>query len=264
MLRLPSALAAAALCCAASFAHAAAFAPIAQQRLVSVSGNVAIIDNETGGTWTDDFADSRSTAVDDFGPGTLAVGMGLRLETDHAAVYDDGHTHLASTLGADRISFEGLVDVNASGYADYPFMTHGYGNSHLSFEYRFSVAQDTSVLLAMSSATRPDSNEYQFRLARADGSIVWNSTVLTDEYDVPHTSFSQGLTLGAGAYTLTASLHANSYLDSGVNVAGRASAEFTLSAVPEPSTLALAAAGLGLLAWRGRRRLHSGRSGEAA
>jgi hypothetical protein len=265
MSRLSTVLAAAALCCCATLAQAAAFDPIAQQRLVSIAGNATVVDTDTGATWTDAHSDSRSTAASDFGPSALDVGMGLHLDTPGGSVYDDGHTHLASTLGADRIAFEGQVDVNASGYTDYPFYANAYGNSHVDFEYRFSVARDTPVLLAMNSATSvPYSDEYRFLLARADGSIVWNATVVADANGDPQTSFSEGLVLGAGAYTLTASLHANSYFDSGSGSSGRASADFTLSAVPEPSTLALSAAGLGLLALRRRHRLHSARSGEAA
>ncbi len=264
MLRLSTALAAAALCCGASLAQAATFTPIAQQRQVSIGGDALVVNTDGGATWADTFNDSRSTAVGDFGPSTLDVGMALHVDSPGGGVYDDGHTHLASTLGPDRISFEGQVDVNASGGADYPFEVTAHGTSHLNFEYRFSVAHDTSVLLTMSSTNAsPFSDDYRFLLARADGSTVWADTFAIDANGDPQSSFSQGLLLGAGAYTLTASLHAFSYVEGSLSNSGRASAEFTLSAVPEPSTLALSIAGLGLVAWRRRHRLHSARSGEA-
>ena len=231
-------------------AVAAAFQSVAQQRSVRIAGNLHEQDYVSGAEQVvNPPATSQSTLAGDFGAADL--GAGLSIQTTSSSAFGQGRAGQLSTLGPDAIRFSGIADINISGYAASPVHVEGWGSASVNANYQFIVAKETAVQITMDSSG--NLGDFNFSLTR-DG----NPAVLQDAYLVDasgfHTSFTRSLILGAGSYSLISSLIANSHLDGDISVAGRTTADFSITAVPEPGTWAMLLAGLAMLGMATRRK----------
>jgi len=229
------------------------FFPSFQQREVQISARLQVDDHETDESHRHEDHRGDRAPKDHFGPVSLTSGVGF---SDNAgAIFAQGASTQQSSVTASRISFSGLADINVSGFSGYPLYVSGDGASASVFELKFTVPKTVTVALAMNSEVqRFRDNDWRFLLARADGTPVWDATVVYGDDGLEHRSFVQQLELTAGDYFIQASVRAHSWWNGDAGFAGRTSAQFSISPVPEPATAVMALLGLGLLAAQRSRR----------
>ncbi|MCU0870472.1 MAG: hypothetical protein MUF30_12915 [Burkholderiales bacterium] len=240
----------------ASIVHAA-FVPLDQQRSVSISGSITLVDSMGGDPVVASQSFQQATAVGDFGLFDAEVGLGtLVLDHPEGSASGNGRAAQRSSVTATTLAFDGVADVFVSGFANGASELFGSGGAASRFSLRFDVTEAVRVYLAMNSEIGPRANDYTFRLAREDGTVVWDQTELFDD-NGPVRRFVQVLDLAPGVHTLDAALTASSFFSGDFNSSGRVLATFSLRPVPEADTatvLGAGLAGLALLATRRRQR----------
>lgn len=236
-------------------ANAGTFTAISQARSVAIGGQITIIDQDNGDTFQASLAPGAATAPGDFGVFDKSFGLGdLVLENALGVGRGAGRAAQTSSLGGEVIRFDGAADVFMSGEVFGNAAINGSGAASSLMEYRFSVAEATTAILAMTSEVGPTRSDFTFVLRNDSGDVVWADTVLFDDDGNEIRSFSRSLGLAAGVYQLNTALTASSSFDNNFGSAGRAVGAFTITAVPEPDTAAMVFGGLVAMAFVARRR----------
>lgn len=239
-------------------ADATSFAAISQVRSVAIGGQITIIDQDNGDTFQASLAPGAQTSPGDFGVFDASFGLGdLVLDTALGTGRGAGRVAQTSSFAGDAIRFEGAADVFMSGEVFGNAAINGSGAASSRFEYRFSVAEATPVILAMESEVGPNRSDYTFLLRSDAGNVVWADTVLFDDAGNEIRSFSRSLLLAAGVYQLDAALTASSAFDNNFASSGRAVGAFTITAVPEADTWTMMVGGMLAMGFVARRRMAS-------
>lgn len=180
--------------------------------------------------------------------GLFDQSAGVSLRTTHASV--DGQGYQVSTLNSDGFSFRGVADVLVSAQVDsisapdYYENIEGHANatSAATMNFKFAVDTATAVKFTGNHNFYGGTPTYNFV---GDNGFVWD--------DQGESSFSTLLTLAPGTYTFGISLMAGSDAYAGSRDA-RSTADFSLTAVPEPGVLAMLLPGMLLIGAMARRR----------
>lgn len=233
--------------------HAASiFESIEENRVVSLYGRIKAYNSENQDQFSSIF-DERLVG-DPNNPEIIRLGMDLQLPG--SGVDGQGVSYQSMTSTTSGFAFEGLADVNVSGYAPPPVQVEGEGFSLVDFKYQFRISQPQEIQLDMSSQIGMNlDDDFLFSFRDALGNYVWAAVGVVGEDGIPTRTFSKRLILPAGDYTIDAQVAARSQLLGNNSSAGRTWAKFAVSAVPEPSPLSLAA--LGLLAFGALSRVKS-------
>ena len=182
------------------------------------------------------------------GFGLFEQSAGVSLRTAYASV--DGQGYQVSTLNSDGFSFRGVADVLVSAQLgsdsqpDYSDSIDGHANavSAATMSFKFAVDTATEVKFTGNHSFYGGTPTYNFA---GDNGFVWD--------DQGESSFSTLLTLAPGTYTFGISLMAGSDAFAESRDA-RATADFSLTAVPEPGVLAMLLPGMLLIGAMARRR----------
>lgn len=247
------ALAAGLLTCSA--AGAAGFEYVGQSRTVSMAGTLSLSSYDTNSGASASKGFYESAADWDFGVWDAAVGLSdFSISSAAGAVDGAGRAAQHSALEPDRIFFDGFTDAFVGGYSSNGTAS-GSAGATTGFAVSFFVEETTRVRLDMSGTFDIDGvfSQYQFQLSRDGGAVVWDRTYIEDPIYGPLTSFSRGLTLQAGSYSLYSSLATYGWFEGASGQSGQATAVFTLTAVPEPASWVLLGAGVAVLGLRRRR-----------
>ena len=179
-----------------------------------------------------------------FGLFEQSVGMSLR--TTYANV--DGRSSQQSTFNSDGFSFHGVADVSGSAESDFTVNNNksvnatAYGSAAVSLTHKFAVDTPTTVKFTGNHSFYGGTPTYNFA---GDNGFVWD--------DQGESSFSTLLTLAPGTYTFDLTLDAGTSVDSSY-YGTRSTADFSLTAVPEPGVLAMLLPGMLLIGAMARRR----------
>jgi hypothetical protein len=230
------------LCFSLLSAHAATiFEPIQEVRSVNIFGRIKAYNGDT--------QDQSSSTFDEkvFGdpnnPEVIRLGMDLQLPG--SGVDGQGIAIQSMTGYGSGFSFEGLADVNVSGYSTPPVQAEGEGLSLINFNYQFRVSERQEIQLDMSSQIGLNlDDDFLFSFRDERGNYVWAAVGIVGDDGNPTRTFSKRLVLPAGNYTIDAQIAARSRLLGNSSSAGRTWAKFAVSAVPEPSSLSLGMIGL--------------------
>jgi hypothetical protein len=237
---------------------AATFTAISQMRSVAIGGQITIVDQDNGDTFQASLAPGAQTAPGDFSVFDESFGLGdLVLENALGVGRGAGRAAQTSSIGGQVIRFDGAADVFMSGEVFGNAAINASGAASSRFEYRFSVAEATPVILAMQSEVGPNRSDYTFLLRSDAGNVVWADTVLFDDAGNEIRSFSRSLLLAAGVYQLDAVLTASSAFDNNFGSSGRAVGAFTITAVPEADTWTMMVGGMLAMGFVVRRRIAS-------
>lgn len=184
--------------------------------------------------------------------GLFNGGEGLNLRTDYATV--DGQGYQVSSITSNGFRFHGVADVFAnSSYSydyqqDYTEFNVGRANGNAGVALNWTFAIDTATQMQFTG----DHNLYSSSGGGGSYALTGDNGFAWD--DEGYGSFSTVLTLAPGTYTFNVSLYAFAYAEYENSRAGRATADFALTAVPEPETFALLLSGMLLVAGMARRR----------
>lgn len=254
---------AAAVLAASAAVHAAPFTPTSLTASIHTVGQVRIDDGWGSGPGAPPPA-SHYYRVDAYTSQTAILPglQSLASTANHSVTPDEpysvtDHTKASYAVGPERIRFDGFAEV----WVNAPYdrnggWTDGYISATLDFNYRFHVNGTRQVQLSMQSdlwhpwgAESPD--DYKFLLADGQGTVLWDRTYISHIHD---RSFTRLLTLTEGDYTLSATLFSDFHLNGLYGDGKSLWANFSVAVVPEPSTLALALAGLPIVCMARRRR----------
>lgn len=212
----------------------------APQATVAIEAHLQAVDPRDGTLRQADFADARSSAPFD-------VGLSLALPEGPA----DAQGRAAFTLlhsDAQTLSFEALADIATNGHGDGTLALSGFGRASVRLLLPFTLAQPHTVWLTLASrVTHERDDDLGFALARADGTPLWQQTVVPDAAGLPGREFVRSFVLDAGDYRIAATLDAAANFDDAAALAGRTTLGTSISLVPEPTSAALLGAGLVLL-----------------
>lgn len=211
----------------------ATFEPLSQSRSVELFAKLDAVNFETMERDSAVFNDSHSLPA---GWDPLQMGMDINLLE---SCFGQGVAKQDFTARGESIHFEGLADVNISGFANYPFIFEGVGGASVALDYRFAVTKATDVELFMNSSIgmyRDD--DYTFSISTIAGQTLWSSVGVVEGGE-PTRTFSTRLTLGAAEYVVKANLRASSAFSDGYSTAGRTWAQFSVTAIPEPHAVFL-------------------------
>ena len=252
-------------CLTALTCTAALAAPL---RLLSDERSVGSRGSASSINWryNNDGSVSNPTVVQDIKPattfqhvsntfGTFDHSEGLTLRTPAATL--DGQGYQVSAIATDGFSFHGVADVFASAshqidyLPDYTESIEGNASGNASVSLHWTFAVDSTSAWRFSGSH----NLYNARGGYGSYSLTGNNGFAWDDQGA--SGFSSTLVLTPGTYTFDVSLSAYAQQSYQGDHGGRAQADFALSAVPEPSTLALMVPGLLLVAGLARQRHRS-------
>lgn len=180
------------------------------------------------------------------GFGLFNQSKGLGLRTPAATV--DGQGYQVSTIDPHGFEFHGVADVLVSAsrlddyQMDYAETTEGNAFGHTSVSLSWTFAMDTGQTWRFTG----DHNLYDARGGLGSYTLTGNNGFVWD--DQGESSCSTVLQLAPGTYTFSVNLQAFALESYQGEAAGRAQANFALTAVPEPASLALLVPGLLLVA----------------
>lgn len=231
-------------------ANAQIFESVSLNRDVNINGELRGFDLSSGATIRADYADKQTGE----GKGsTISVGMSLELA--EAASFGQGIASQSFTANGNEINFLGLADVNVDGYPAYPFQVEGSGTVSAAVRYEFKVAKPTDLILKMNSVVGEFRDEdFSFILSDKAGRIVWASTGVVSDSGGTTRDYEKTLKIATGDYVLQTALSAQSSMSGSASFAGRAWAQFSISAVPEAPGWGMSMMGLGLTYACVRRR----------
>lgn len=228
------------------------FESIEQQRTVAISASLSAYNFETLTNSSADFDEFDEALPNE----VLPLRLGMNIDLKDAFCYGQGMASQSLIVGPSSIQFDSVADINLSGMGGYPFNLNGSGGATTGLTYSFRLREAQLIDLSISSsigAYRDD--DFSFSLKSEDSRLIWGATaVINAEGDVTR-SFSNLILLGPGVYTVSAQLNAYGNLTNDLAMAGRTTARFSISAVPEPSTYFMTFAGLlGICLLRPQRR----------
>lgn len=224
------------------------FHPLAEHRVVAISGELRLFDTDTRETESAVFQDRRESLPSD----PLSVPMRLGMDINVGTCFGQGIATQSLFIGGDKIVFEGTADVNMNGYASQPKMLDGIGGAEVGFGYRFRLDAPQTVRVALDS-TVGDFREDDFKFSLTTGDqVVWAATAVTGDDGLASRNFYRDLLLGPGVYDLRSTLTASSSISGDYAFAGRTWAAFSVSAVPEPHAWLMLLLGCGVIVARKR------------
>lgn len=228
------------------------FQPVSHERSVSITGALRLYDVATQDQQRAEFNDSRQSEPGPLAELPLRLGMGIELAG--GTCFGQGIASQLVTVEEDRFSFEGVADVNMSGYTSYPYFLEGEGNANVRFSYKFLVSQPQEILLFMDSGVGSfKEDDFKFSLKHGED-YIFSETSVFNQNDEIERSFSRRFVLAPGEYSVSAVLAADSRVFNDSSFAGRSWAKFSVTAVPEPGTALLFLTGGFLVLVLSRRR----------
>lgn len=219
------------------------FESIEQQRTVAISASLSAYNFETLTNSSADFDEFDEALPNE----VLPLRLGMNIDLKDAFCYGQGMASQSLIVGPSSIQFDSVADINLSGMGGYPFNLNGSGGASTGLSYSFRLREAQLIDLSMSSsigAYRDD--DFSFSLKSETGTLVWGATAIVGSDGDVTRSFSSHLLLGPGVYTVSVRLNAFSNLTNDMSMAGRTTARFAISAVPEPHAIWLALLGVGV------------------
>lgn len=258
------AVTAAALACAAGVTGTQAadpalggFAGLQHSRSVSISAGVSITSGETGDTETATQSDFETEGGS--GPTAYESAAGLSafgLTTSDGAAGGGGRASAKGALEATGITYDGFADVFVGGYSNFGYASGGGGASS-SFAASWTVSQRTVVEFTIHNGADPVFGDFSVTWAKTGGPTLFDFSSTGDGLPDGSASWTSRFALDPGTYTLQSALNAYAQFEADLAFAGRSTGSFSITVIPEPAEVAMAAATLltGLAARRSRTRV---------
>lgn len=253
-----SAAALTALALSFNVAQAASFEHVSSQRGINIGASVGVSAMDDSG-FSDSYGEGDGDTFGGYGYIDEAVGLSnFSFSTPYGGGGGSGRASQQSEMTGESIYFNGFADVYVTASSGSEGYANAGGNASSDFNYTFRVDAPLTIRLDMSSSGADEvTGEYWFTLNNnTANSIVWDQTGIEENLQWK-TTFTVYLDLAPGEYNVNAHLGASSSFESDFGYSGRALAEFTIAAVPEPGTVAMFALGglfLGALGWKRSQR----------
>ena len=233
---------------------AAVFTSLTQMRSINIGAGVSVTSNDDSG-FSEYAGDGDGKSAAGFAGMDEAVGLScFSFSTPYGGGGGSGRASQESSFSPSRIYFKGFADVYVTAGSGGDGYATASGSASSDLYYTFSLDSVALVQLDMTSAgVNEYSSEFTFSLAKSDGTVIWDQIGM-EVFPSWLTTFSVDLPLDAGEYALIAHVGASSSYEGDFGFSGQATAEFSLSVIPEPSGGALlGAAALGYASRRRRR-----------
>ena len=215
------------------------FEHLQSTRTINIGAGVAVSAQDDSG-FQESASDGDGLSLGGYNYRNEAVGLsGFGLSTPYGGGGGSGRASQESEMTGERIFFNGFADVYVSASGGGQGSASASGGASSVFGYTFRILHPVTVRLDMSSAAPDEANSfYTFLLTGPGGVTVWDQTAIEENFQLLRT-FSVPLHLQPGQYTIGADVSASSSADDGFGFAGQSRAEFTITPVPEPRTIAL-------------------------